>query len=44
MIVGTPDAGTSQSAGSSVDSSNYSSFEEMLEAYESDIEEIAEGI
>ncbi len=43
MVVGTPDAGTSQSAGSSVDSSNYSSFEEMLEAYESDIEEIAEG-
>ena len=43
MDVGTPDAGTTQSAGSSVDSSNYSTFEEMLESYESDIAEIEAG-
>ncbi|SDB07104.1 hypothetical protein [Eubacterium oxidoreducens] len=43
MDVGTPDAGTTQSAGSSTDSSNYSSYEEMLEAYESDIASIEEG-
>jgi len=40
---GTPDSGTTQSATGSVDSSNYSSYEEMLEAYESDIEEIYDG-
>ncbi len=43
LEVGTPDAGTTQSAGSSTDSSNYSTFEEMLEAYESDIEEVYAG-
>lgn len=43
-IVGTPDAGTTQSAtGSGVDSSNYASFEEMVEAYRADIEEIYTG-
>ncbi len=41
--VGTPDAGTTQGTGSGIDSSNYSSFEEMLEAYQSDIAEIEEG-
>ena len=41
--VGTPDAGTTQSASSSIDSSNYSSYEEMVEAYRSDIEEILAG-
>lgn len=41
--VGTPDEGTTQSATSSVNSSNYSSFEEMYEAYKSDIESISEG-
>ena len=41
--VGTPDAGTTQSAGNKTDSSNYSSYEEMLEAYESDITSIEEG-
>ncbi|MCR5546796.1 MAG: hypothetical protein K6F30_10025 [Lachnospiraceae bacterium] len=43
MDVGTPDAGTTQASGSSTDSSNYSTFEEMLEAYQSDIAEIQEG-
>ncbi|MCC8073179.1 MAG: hypothetical protein LIO62_03535 [Clostridiales bacterium] len=41
--VGTPDAGTTQGTGSGVDSSNYSTFEEMLEAYEADIAEIEDG-
>lgn len=41
--VGTPDSGTTQSANSSVDSSSYSSFEEMLEAYQKDIAEIEAG-
>ncbi|MCC8192231.1 MAG: hypothetical protein LIO41_04235 [Ruminococcus sp.] len=41
--VGTPDAGTTQGTGSGIDSSNYSTFEEMLEAYQADIEEIEAG-
>ncbi len=41
--VGTPDAGTTQSAGTKTDSSNYSSYEEMLESYESDIASIEDG-
>lgn len=41
--VGTPDAGTTQSATSSIDSANYSSFEEMLAAYQKDVEEIEAG-
>lgn len=40
---GTPGAGTTQAAGSSVDSKNYASFEDLLEAYESDIAEIKAG-
>ena len=43
MDVGTPDAGTTQAAGSSIDSSNYSTYEEMVEAYAADIAEIEEG-
>ncbi|MCD7881969.1 MAG: hypothetical protein LUG47_09990 [Clostridiales bacterium] len=43
MDVGTPDAGTTQAAGSSIDSANYSSYEEMVEAYAADIAEILEG-
>lgn len=43
MDVGTPDAGTSQAAGSTTDSENYSTYEEMLEAYEADIAEIQAG-
>ncbi|MCD8081983.1 MAG: hypothetical protein LUE86_00295 [Clostridiales bacterium] len=43
MDVGTPDAGTTQAAGSGTDSLNYSSYEEMVEAYASDIAEIQAG-
>ena len=43
MIVGTPDAGTTQASGSSVDSNNYSTYEEMVEAYRADIESIEAG-
>lgn len=43
MDVGTPDAGTTQAAGSSTDSSNYSTYEEMVEAYAADIADIQEG-
>ncbi|MCD7934103.1 MAG: hypothetical protein LUF77_02130 [Oscillospiraceae bacterium] len=43
MDVGTPDAGTTQAAGSSTDSNNYSSFGEMVEAYAADIAEIETG-
>ena len=42
-MVGTPDAGTTQSAGSSVDSLNYSSYGEMLQAYKDDIASIEAG-
>ena len=41
--VGTPDQGTTQAAGTGTDSSNYSSFEEMLAAYQADIEQIEAG-
>lgn len=43
MIVGTPDAGTTQASGSSVDSNNYATYEEMVEAYRADIESIQAG-
>ena len=43
MIVGTPDAGTTQSANSTSDSANYSTYEDMVEAYEADIAEIQAG-
>ncbi len=43
MDVGTPDEGTTQSAGTTTDSSNYSTYEEMLEAYQNDIAEIQAG-
>ncbi|MCD7929871.1 MAG: hypothetical protein LUF86_06900, partial [Clostridiales bacterium] len=43
MDVGTPDSGTTQAAGSSTDSNNYSSYEEMVEAYTADIAEIEAG-
>ncbi|MCR4940826.1 MAG: hypothetical protein K5930_12090 [Treponemataceae bacterium] len=43
MKVGTPDAGTTQSAKSSTNSKNYSSFEEMLATYQADIAEIEAG-
>ncbi len=41
--VGTPDSGTTQSASSKTDSANYSSFNEMLAAYQADIAEIETG-
>jgi len=41
--VGTPDAGTTQSATSKTDSANYASFAEMLAAYQADIAEIEAG-
>ena len=43
MDVGTPDAGTTQAAGSSTNSNNYSSYAEMMAAYEADIAEIQAG-
>ena len=43
MDVGTPGAGTTQAAGSSIDSSNYSTYDEMVEAYAADIAEIEAG-
>ena len=43
MDVGTPDAGTTQAAGSSTNSGNYVSYDEMLAAYEADIAEIQAG-
>lgn len=43
MDVGTPDEGTTQSAGTTTDSANYSTYEEMLEAYQNDIAEIQAG-
>ena len=43
MEVGTPDAGTTQSSSSTANSSNYSSYAEMLAAYQSDIAEIEAG-
>jgi len=43
MTVGTPDAGTTQATGSKTDSGNYSSYAEMVAAYETDIAEIEAG-
>lgn len=43
MDVGTPDAGTTQAAGSGTDSNNYATYEELLAAYEADIAEIQAG-
>lgn len=42
-VVGTPNSGTTQSAGSTTDSSNYSSYDEMLSAYETDIAGVETG-
>ena len=43
LAVGTPDAGTTQAAGSGVDSGNYDSYDAMLEAYQADIEALEAG-
>ncbi len=42
-IVGTPDSGTTQSNTGSMDSANYETYEEMVAAYQEDIEEIYAG-
>ena len=41
--VGTPDEGTTQSATSKTDSTNYASFDEMVAAYKADIAEVDAG-
>ncbi len=41
--VGTPDQGTTQASGSSTDSANYSTFEELLAAYQADIAAVEAG-
>ena len=43
MDVGTPDAGTTQASGSSVNSANYASYAEMLASYQADIAQIEAG-
>ncbi len=43
MEVGTPDEGSTQSATSTVNSSNYSSYAEMLAAYQEDVAEVLAG-
>ncbi|MBP3877887.1 MAG: hypothetical protein J6E44_08025 [Lachnospiraceae bacterium] len=43
MEAGTPDMGTTQSSGSSMDSANYETFEELVAAYEADIAEVTAG-
>ena len=43
MDVGTPDAGTTQAAGSSTDSKNYATYDELLASYAQDIAEIHAG-
>ena len=43
LAVGTPDAGTTQAAGSAVDSKNYASYDELLAAYEADLEALDAG-
>ncbi|MBQ2927216.1 MAG: hypothetical protein IJD98_01435 [Oscillospiraceae bacterium] len=42
-VVGTPDAGTTQSATGRTDSAGYASYEEMVAAYKADIEEVYGG-
>ena len=41
--VGTPDQGTTQASGSSTDSANYASYEELVNAYKEDIAAIEKG-
>ena len=43
MIVGTPEGGTMQSASGSGDSANYETYEDMVDAYKTDIESIEQG-
>lgn len=41
--VGTPQSGSTQSASSKTDSSTYSAYDDMLQAYKDDITEVTEG-
>ncbi len=43
MIVGTPEEGSTQAVGSGTNSKNYETFDEMLAAYQTDIEEVYAG-
>ena len=43
LAVGTPEAGTTQAAGSSTDSRSYATYDEMVAAYAADIAEIEAG-
>ena len=43
MIVGTPDAGSTQAAGTGTNSNNYETFEEMLASYEEDVAAVYAG-
>jgi len=43
MVVGTPDTGTTQSATSKTDSANYATYEDMVAAYQADIEDVYAG-
>ncbi len=43
MDVGTPQDGTTQSASATMDSANYETYEDMLDAYQTDIASIQEG-
>ena len=43
LDVGTPDQGTTQASGSTTDSKNYATYDDMLAAYEADIAEIEAG-
>ncbi len=43
MDAGTPDPGTTQASGNPVDSANYATYSEMVEAYAADIREIEAG-
>lgn len=43
LIVGTPDAGTTQAAGSGTNSNNYETFDELLAAYEADVASVYAG-
>ncbi len=42
-LVGTPSRGTTQAAGSGIDSASYASYDEMKAAYKADVAEIAAG-
>lgn len=43
LDVGTPDAGTTQAAGSGTDSNNYATYDDLLAAYAADVAEIEAG-